>query len=84
MALVSAREVAVTVQRTLLDRRGVVMAASPWGKAKTGAQMAAVFAHLLPTVPARPARRLLDVAVGLTFVSWADYAWRGRAGGDAR
>ena len=83
VGLVAAREVAVTLQRSLLARQGLVMAASRWGKIKTIAQMVAIFAYLLPSVRRDIARRTLDVSMILTLVSWADYAWRGRAVADA-
>ena len=78
------REVAVTVQRTVLVRRAVVMSASPFGKAKTVSQVAAVTLYLLPTVPSVVAFIALLLAVALTVGSGIDYALRGARNARAR
>lgn len=72
------REVAVTVQRSVLVRRGVVMPASPLGKAKTLTQVAAVTLYLLPGAAAGLRSAALVLAVLVTIVSGVEYAWRGR------
>lgn len=75
VAVVTAREVAVTVLRVRLVRRlQLVLPASVWGKIKTVAQMIAVGALLVPPLPDVVGRRLLDVAVVLTVWSGLDYA----------
>ena len=76
--VILAREVAVTVQRTMLVRRGYVMPASVFGKAKTISQIAAVTLYLLPG--AAPALRLglLWVAVVITVLSGVEYGFRGQ------
>jgi CDP-diacylglycerol--glycerol-3-phosphate 3-phosphatidyltransferase len=78
VAVIVAREVAVTVQRSLLVRRDIVMPASPYGKAKTLSQVIAVSLYLLPIVPARLADAGLGIAMVLTVASGAEYALRGR------
>ncbi|MFP4635455.1 MAG: CDP-diacylglycerol--glycerol-3-phosphate 3-phosphatidyltransferase [Nitriliruptoraceae bacterium] len=77
VTVIIAREVAVTLLRVrLVRRRGLVMPASPWGKAKTLSQVVAVAAFLLPGLADLAARRLLDVAVVLTVWSGIEYAFR--------
>jgi CDP-diacylglycerol--glycerol-3-phosphate 3-phosphatidyltransferase len=71
--VIIAREVAVTILRTIAAERGLVIAASWLGKAKTVLQTAAVFA----LIAADPAPIWVDVlvyvAVVATVVSGADY-----------
>lgn len=77
VAVILAREVAVTVMRARLVRRHRhVLAASVWGKVKTVAQLVAVGLVLLPTAGAVLGRRALEVAVALTVWSGLDYAVR--------
>ncbi len=78
VALVVARELAVTNLRAIAAARGFSIGASFYGKTKTVAQSVATFALLL--VFARPdpllfdaAYALLAAAVGLTIFSGADY-----------
>ncbi|HWH33345.1 MAG TPA: CDP-diacylglycerol--glycerol-3-phosphate 3-phosphatidyltransferase [Egibacteraceae bacterium] len=71
------REVAVTVQRSVLVRRGVVMPASALGKVKTVTQVVAVTLYLLPAAPAALADVALALAVLVTVVSGLEYALRG-------
>jgi len=78
LGVVVVREVAVTWQRSVLARRGVVMPASMWGKAKTVTQLVLVAVALLPAPPAALVTVLLGVAVALTVVSGVEYAGRGR------
>ena len=78
VAVIVVREVAVTVQRALLLRRGLVLPASRFGKAKTMSQIVAVIAYLLPGGPQAIADAALAVAVMLTLASGAEYAVRGR------
>jgi CDP-diacylglycerol--glycerol-3-phosphate 3-phosphatidyltransferase len=72
------REVAVTLQRVWLLRRGVVMPASGWGKLKTLTQIVAVALYLLPAAPRGLAAAALIVALLLTIGSGLEYALRGR------
>src|SRR6201985_2335413 len=71
--VIIAREVAVTILRTIAAERGLVIAASWLRKAKTVLQIAAVIA-LIATNPA-PAwvDVLVYAAVAVTIVSGADY-----------
>lgn len=78
VAIIVLREVAVTVQRQVLARRGLVMPASIYGKAKTVSQIVAISLYLAPVVPRRLAVAALGVAVLLTLASGVEYAWRGR------
>ena len=71
------REVAVTVQRSLLVRRGHVMPASVFGKAKTVSQIIAVTLYLLPGAPPGLREGALWVAVAITVASGVEYAFRG-------
>lgn len=67
------REVAVTILRTIAAERGLVIAASWLGKAKTVLQIAAVIA----LIAANPAPLWVDVlvyiALAVTLISGADY-----------
>jgi CDP-diacylglycerol--glycerol-3-phosphate 3-phosphatidyltransferase len=71
--VIIAREVAVTILRTIAAERGLVIAASWLGKAKTVLQTAAVFA----LIAADPAPVWVDVlvyvALAATVISGADY-----------
>lgn len=78
VAVIVVREVAVTVQRSVLVRRGVVMPASRFGKAKTVSQVVAVTLYLLPPVASGVADAALAAAIILTIASGAEYAFRGR------
>lgn len=77
VAVIVVREVAVTVQRTWLVRRDVVMPASIWGKLKTVSQVVAVTLYLLPPAPGALALAALWLAVVLTVASGVEYAVRG-------
>lgn len=77
LAVIVAREVAVTVQRSRLARRGTVMPASVFGKAKTISQIVAVILILAPPAPEPLAQAALWVAVALTVLSGLEYARRG-------
>jgi CDP-diacylglycerol---glycerol-3-phosphate 3-phosphatidyltransferase len=71
--VIIAREVAVTILRTIAAERGLVISASWLGKAKTVLQIAAVIA-LIATNPS-PAwvDVLVYAAVAITILSGADY-----------
>ena len=82
--LVAAREVAMSVWRSQLSRRGVSVPARPLAKAKTATQDLAVGLILLPAIGLHhPAvgRDLLWVAVALALVSFAQYLRDGLFGG---
>lgn len=77
VAVIVAREIAVTLLRVRLVRRtDLVMPASSWGKAKTVTQVIAVAAFLLPAAPAMVAAATLYLAVVLTVWSGIEYAFR--------
>lgn len=77
LAVIVAREVAVTFVRLALVRRyDVVMPASAWGKAKTFSQVVAVALFLPPGLPDGVANTALTVAIVLTVWSGIDYAFR--------
>lgn len=80
VGIIVLREVAITVQRSLLVRRGVVMPASALGKAKTVTQVVAVTLYLLPSAPEGLPDAVLGVAVLVTIVSGLEYAARGLRG----
>ena len=77
VVIIMLREVAVTAWRVVLVRRGVVMPAGPFGKAKTVSQVIAVTLYLLPVWPPALAYWALVIAVVLTIGSGIDYAVRG-------
>jgi CDP-diacylglycerol--glycerol-3-phosphate 3-phosphatidyltransferase len=77
LAVIALRELAVTVQRQVLLRRDIVMAASIWGKLKTVSQLIAICLIIAPFVPDGIGRAALYVAVVLTIGSGLDYAVRG-------
>jgi CDP-diacylglycerol---glycerol-3-phosphate 3-phosphatidyltransferase len=78
VVIIAVREVAVTVQRWVLDRRGVAMPASLFGKGKTLSQVFAITLYLAPAVPTGLAGAALWVAVAITVLSGVEYAFRGR------
>lgn len=78
VAVIVVREVAVTVQRAVLVRRGVVLPAGPLGKVKTVLQIVAVTIYLLPAAPVGVARIVLWLALVMTVVSGAELFARGR------
>jgi len=71
--VIIAREVAVTILRTIAAERGIVIAASWLGKLKTVLQIAAVIA-LIATNPAPLGVNILVyIALAVTVISGADY-----------
>jgi CDP-diacylglycerol---glycerol-3-phosphate 3-phosphatidyltransferase len=78
VAVIVLREVGVTVLRSALVRRGIVMPASVFGKAKTVSQVIAVTLYLLPGVPDGLRLGVLWVAVVLTVASGLEYIARGK------
>lgn len=78
VAVIAAREVGVTLLRNALVRRGIVMPASVFGKAKTVSQVVAVTLYLLPGVPDPLRTGVLWLAIALTIASGLEYVARGR------
>lgn len=78
VAVIVAREAAVTVLRTWLLRRDVVMPASRFGKLKTVAQVVAVTLYLMPAAPHQVAVAALGVTLALTVGSGLEYVFRSR------
>ena len=82
--VVVARELAVSGLRVAAGRRGIVIAASDLGRAKTMSQVAAVLALILASDPAAPwVMALVLLAVAITILSGIDYFLayrRGEAG----
>lgn len=69
--IIVVREVAVSVLRTVTERRGRGFPASKTAKAKTFTQLVAVLLYILPrdAIPARIEQTVLLVAVALTIIS---------------
>lgn len=77
VGVIVVREVAVTGLRlVLVQRQGLVMPASWWGKSKTISQVIAVIAYLYPGAPGLFRQSLLGTAIALTIWSGLDYAFR--------
>jgi CDP-diacylglycerol---glycerol-3-phosphate 3-phosphatidyltransferase len=79
-AVIVLREVAVSLLRWRLDRRGVSMPASRAGKAKTLSQVCAVGLSIAPLAPALDpiVLAVVIVAVTLTVVSGLEYLFTER------
>ena len=71
--VIIAREVAVTILRTIANERGIVIAASWMGKVKTVLQIAAVFALIAANPAPLWVNVLVYLAVAATVISGADY-----------
>ncbi len=81
VALIAAREVAISLYRTRLSRLGLAVPARPLAKAKTVVQEVAVGFALLPLTVDHPvfATACLWLAVTLTLVTGAQYLLDGRS-----
>ncbi len=81
VAIITAREVAISVFRTRLGRHGLAVPARPLAKVKTVVQELAIFLALLPPTGDKPAlaTTVLWVAVAFTLVSGAQYLLDGRS-----
>jgi CDP-diacylglycerol---glycerol-3-phosphate 3-phosphatidyltransferase len=71
--VIIAREIAVTILRTVAAERGIVIAASWLGKLKTVLQIAAVFALILVNPAPLGVDLLVYAALVVTVISGADY-----------
>jgi CDP-diacylglycerol--glycerol-3-phosphate 3-phosphatidyltransferase len=71
--VIIAREVAVTILRTIAAERGLVIAASWMGKAKTMLQSAAIIALIAWNPAPTWVDVLLYIALAVTVISGADY-----------
>jgi CDP-diacylglycerol---glycerol-3-phosphate 3-phosphatidyltransferase len=71
--VIIAREVAVTILRTIAAERGLVIAASWLGKAKTVLQIAAVIALIAADPAPAWVDALVYLALAVTVISGADY-----------
>ena len=71
--VIIAREVAVTILRTIAAERGIVIAASWLGKLKTVLQIAAVIALIIANPAPLGVDLLVYAAVFVTVISGADY-----------
>ena len=71
--VIIAREVAVTILRTIAAERGLVIAASWLGKAKTMLQSAAIIALIAWNPAPTWVDVLLYIALAVTVISGADY-----------
>jgi len=82
VVIIAVREVIVSVYRVVVGARGVSMPASRTAKVKTLSQQLAVAGALMPlTFDERWIwLSLLWLAVGLTLLSGAQYAWKALAG----
>jgi CDP-diacylglycerol--glycerol-3-phosphate 3-phosphatidyltransferase len=81
--IILSREVIVTSIRLVAVGEGNIIAASPWGKAKTFATMGAIafYFFLVPLgsfVLGVIGILLMTIAVGLTLISGFDYFWKNR------
>jgi CDP-diacylglycerol--glycerol-3-phosphate 3-phosphatidyltransferase len=78
VVIIAVREVVVSIYRVIAGARGVSMPASRTAKVKTLSQQLAVAGALMPlTFDERWLwETLLWLAVGLTLLSGAQYAWR--------
>lgn len=70
------REVMITVLRHFAGKKGLAVAASPWGKMKTFCQIVAVAAVMLGDIFLPWSIYVLWAAVALTIWSGIDYLWR--------
>ena len=71
--VIIAREVAVTILRTIANERGIVIAASWLGKLKTVLQIAAVIALIAADPAPLGVDVLVYVALAVTVISGVDY-----------
>ena len=71
--VIIAREIAVTILRTIAAERGIVISASWLGKLKTALQIAAVLALIITDPAPLGVDLLVYAALAVTVVSGADY-----------
>jgi CDP-diacylglycerol--glycerol-3-phosphate 3-phosphatidyltransferase len=80
VAIIALRELAISLYRSWMGRRGVSVPARYWAKVKTVVQEAAIGFALLPLTADRPtiAKTVLWLGVGLAVVTGAQYLLDGR------
>jgi CDP-diacylglycerol--glycerol-3-phosphate 3-phosphatidyltransferase len=79
-AIIALREVMITVLRHFAARKGLTVAASPWGKVKTFSQGVAIALILVePSWNGALGNWVLWLAAALTVVSGLDYLWQWRS-----
>ncbi len=71
--VIIAREIAVTILRTIAAERGLVISASWLGKAKTALQIGAIFALIIANPAPLGVDLLVYAALVATVISGADY-----------
>jgi CDP-diacylglycerol--glycerol-3-phosphate 3-phosphatidyltransferase len=79
--IISFREVLITILRYFAGKKGLTIAASPWGKFKTLSQIIAISLIMLakPWNIVSLSQWVLWLAVLLTIWSGIDYLWRWRS-----
>lgn len=81
VVIIISRELIVSVFRAVAASENIVIAASPWGKAKTVSQILAIIYTLLAGYQYNPtslASILMYIAVILTVISGWDYIYKNR------
>lgn len=83
VVVIISREFVVSVFRAIAAAEGIVIAASPWGKAKTVSQIVAIISILLNNYPFNLfgfpfASLAIWIAVILTIISGIDYVYSNR------
>ncbi|MDK2917451.1 MAG: CDP-diacylglycerol---glycerol-3-phosphate 3-phosphatidyltransferase [Candidatus Petromonas sp.] len=83
VVVIISREFVVSVFRAIAAAEGIVIAASPWGKAKTVSQIVAIISILLNNYPFNLfgfpfASLAIWIAVILTIISGVDYVYSNR------
>lgn len=73
------REIIITILRSFAGKKGMMIAASMWGKAKTFCQIVAIAAMMIGNAVHFPyGIPILWLAVALTVYSGLEYVWRWR------
>lgn len=83
VVIIISRELIVSVFRAVAASENIVIAASPWGKAKTVSQIVAIILLLLNNWPFNSLgfpvdQILMYIAVALTVISGWDYIYKNR------
>lgn len=78
--IIVSREVLITILRYFAGKKGLVIAASPWGKLKTFSQIIAISIIMVDRIwKITFSTWVLWIAVILTIWSGIDYIWRWRS-----